>query len=46
MNRKSRDVHEATPENASGKPAQPVRDDPFLMDTMITEESRMITAHR
>lgn len=39
--------HVTTPESARAKPAALVWDDPFLMDSLLTEEERMIrdTAH-
>ncbi|MBF9030309.1 acyl-CoA dehydrogenase [Rhodobacterales bacterium HKCCE3408] len=35
-------AHAATPEEARAKPAALVWDDPFLLDSMLTEEERMI----
>ncbi len=39
--------HQTTPESARAKPAPLAWDDPFLMDSLLTEEERMIrdTAH-
>nr|WP_095597155.1 acyl-CoA dehydrogenase [Actibacterium pelagium] len=40
-------MHPATPESARAKPAQFVWEDPFLLESLLTEEERMIrdTAH-
>jgi glutaryl-CoA dehydrogenase len=34
--------HVATPETARAKPARLIREDPFLLDTLLTEEEHLI----